>query len=305
MDKLSSMRTFRRVIELGSFRAAASDRGLSKAGVSKQIIQLEAELGASLITRTTRKLTATQAGQAYFERCVQILDDIEESEAAVAATQVAACGVLRVSAPMSFGLLHLITWIPDFIRLYPQVRLDLVLNDRAIDLISEGFDIAIRVRTTLPDSSLIARRLGTVTRVVCASPEYLAAAGTPEQPEDLLAHRALVYSLSESPTEWSLTPSATGQAVRQRVIPALSINNSIALRDAAVAGMGLALIPTFIIAKELRAGTLTQVLQQYCCEAHSLYALYPASRHISPTVRAFVDFLAVACADYGTSAQNI
>lgn len=297
MDKLSAMRTYRRIVELGSFRAAANDRGLSNAGVSKQITELEAELGASLLTRTTRKLTTTEAGQAYFERCVQILDDIAESEAAVIATQAAPRGLLRISAPMSFGLLRLMAWIPDFMRLFPQVQLDLVLNDRAIDLIEEGFDVAIRVRTTLPDSSLVAKRLGTVARVVCASPAYLATAGTPDQPGELLAHRALVYTLSESPTEWSLTPKASGPELRQRVIPALSLNNSIGLRDAALAGMGVALIPTFVVAEELRAGRLVQVLPQFRSEDHSLYALYPASRHISPKVRAFVDFATVACAD--------
>jgi len=297
VDKLSAMRTYRRVVELGSFRAAASDRGLSNAGVSKQVIELEAELGASLITRTTRKLTTTEAGQAYFERCVRILDDIAESEAAVTATQAAPRGLLRISAPMSFGLLQLMAWIPDFVRRYPQVQLDLVLNDRASDLIEEGFDIAIRVRTTLPDSSLVAKRLGTVTRIVCASPGYLAEAGTPAMPDDLLAHRALVYSLSESPTDWSLTSLANGNMVRQRVVSALSINNSIGLRDAALAGMGVALIPVFIVAGALKAGTLVQVLPQFRCEAHSLYALYPASRYISPKVRAFVDFATGACID--------
>lgn len=296
MDKLSAMRTYRRIVELGSFRAAASDRGLSNAGVSKQINELEAELGASLLTRTTRKLTTTEAGQAYFSRCVRILDDIAESEAAVTATQTAPRGLLRISAPMSFGLLQMMAWMPDFMRRYPQVQLDLVLNDRAVDLIEEGIDVAIRVRTSLPDSSLVAKRLGTVTRVVCASPGYLAEAGTPEQPKDLLAHRALVYSLSESPTEWSLM-SPTGDAVQQRVIALLSINNSIGLRDAALAGMGVALIPSFIIGEELQFGRLVQVLPLFRCEDHSLYALYPASRHISPKVRAFVEFAAVACAD--------
>lgn len=297
MDKLSAMRTYRRIVELGSFRAAASDRGLSNAGVSKQINELEAELGASLLTRTTRKLTTTEAGQAYFSRCVRILDDIAESDAAVTATQTAPRGLLRVSAPMSFGLLHMMAWMPDFMRRYPQVQLDLVLNDRAVDLIEDGIDVAIRVRTSLPDSSLVAKRLGTVTRVVCASPGYLAEAGTPEQPKELLAHRALVYSLSESPTEWSLTSPTTGHAVHQRVVPSMSINNSMGLRAAALAGLGVALIPSFIIAEELRSGRLVEVLPLFRCEDHSLYALYPASRHVSPKVRAFVEFAAVACAD--------
>lgn len=299
MDKLSAMKSFRRIVELGSFRAAAADRGLSNAGVSKQVIELEAELGAALLTRTTRRLAPTEAGQAYFERCVRILDDIAESEAAVGATQAAPRGLLRVSAPMSFGLLRLMAWIPGFMRLHPQVLLDLVLNDRAVDLIEEGFDVAIRVRTALADSTLVAKRLGTVSRVVCASQQYLADAGAPSCPADLLAHRALVYSLSETPTEWLLTPSAGGGAVRQRVVPVLSLNNSLGLRDAALGHMGIALIPTFIIAEELKRGSLIDALPGWESDDHSLFAVYPSSRHLSPKVRAFVDFVATAAADAG------
>lgn len=297
MDKFSAMRTFRRIVELGSLRAAAADRGLSNAGVSKQLSELEAELGASLITRTTRKLATTEVGQAYFHRCVQILDDIAESEAAVSATQAAPRGLLRVSAPMSFGLLQLMSWVPDFMRRYPQVQLDLVLNDRATDLIEEGTDVALRVRTTLADSSLVAKRLGTVSRAICASPGYIAQSGTLERPGDLLTHHTLVYTLSESPTEWSLTPANGGATVRQYVVPALSLNNSIGLRDAALADMGVTLIPRFVVAEDLGTGKLLEVLPEFRCEDHSLYAIYPRSRHLSPKVRAFVDFAAVACAD--------
>lgn len=298
MDKLAAMRTFRRIVELGSFRAAATDRGLSKAGVSKQLIELERELGASLIARTTRKLATTEAGQAYFQQCVRILDDIAELEAAVTATQAAPRGLLRVNAPMSFGILQLMSWIPRFTRRYPELRVDLVLNDRVVDLIEEGFDVAIRVRTALDDSSLIAKRLGTVSRAICASTGYVENHGTPEHPHDLLAHRTLAYSHSESPTEWSLTPARGGSALQQKVNPVLSVNNSIALRDALLAGMGIALIPTFVVADALKDGRLIRVLPSFRCENHSLYALYPSSRHLSPKVRAFVDF-AVAASDPG------
>lgn len=295
MDKLSAMKTYRRIVELGSFRAAAADRGLSNAGVSKQLIELEAELGASLLTRTTRRLATTEAGQDYFRRCVRILDDIAEAEGAVTATHAAPRGLLRVSAPMSLGLLELMTWVPRFLARYPEVTLDLVLNDRAVDLIEEGFDVAIRVRTTLADSSLVARRLGLVTRVICASPAYLAGAGALDQPGDLLAHRTLVYSLSESPTLWTLTSG--GAAVRQRVVPVLSVNNSIGLREALLAGMGVALIPSFVVADALKSGALVRVLPGFACDDHALFAIYPGSRHLSPKVRAFVDFAATAFAE--------
>jgi DNA-binding transcriptional LysR family regulator len=297
VDKLSAMKSFRRIVELGSFRAAAADRGLSNAGVSKQLLELESELGASLLIRTTRKLSLTETGRAYFERCVRILDDIAESEAAVVAAQSAPRGLLRVSAPMSLGLLRLMAWVPEFMQAYPHIQLDLVFNDRAVDVIDEGFDVAIRVRTKLADSTLIVKRLGTLTRIVCASPKYLAAVGALRTPHDLPNHRALVYSLSQAPTEWTLTPLDGGAAIQQRVVPALCINNSIGLRDAVLAAMGVALIPRFVITEELRHGTLVDVLPGWESEDHSLFVIYPSSRHLSPKVRAFVDFITHAAAN--------
>jgi len=291
VDKLAAIHAFRRAIELGSFRAAAQDLGRSNAAVSKQIGDLEAALGATLIARTTRRLAPTEVGQAYYERCARILDDLAEAETAVASLQSAPRGLLRVNVPMSFGLLHLAPALPAYMRSCPEVRVDLVMNDRAVDLLEEGFDVAVRVRTSLPDSSLIARRLAPVRRVVCAAPDYLAQHGCPERPEDLVRHRCLIYSLSTSPTDWTFALPGEGRLLTVTVPPFFIANSSIALRDALLAGSGIALVPTFVVGPDLSEGRLRPVLQDYEISPHSMYALYPSVRHLSPKVRSFVDFL--------------
>ncbi len=285
------MHAFRRVIELGSFRAAARDLGRSNAAVSTQISDLEAELGATLITRTTRRLALTEVGRAYYGRCARILDDLTEAEIAVASLQSAPRGLLRVNAPMSFGLLHLAPALPAYMQRCPDVRVDLVMNDRTVDLVEEGFDVAVRVRTGLPDSSLIARRLAPVRRVVCAAPDYLERYGCPERPEDLVTHRCLIYSLSSSPTEWTFALRGGGEPLAVQVAPYYTANSSIALREAVLAGSGIALIPTFVVGPDIRAGRLRTVLPDFEIPLHTMYALYPSSRHLSPKVRSFVDFL--------------
>src|SRR3712207_2547014 len=245
------MHAFRRVIELGSFRAAARDLGRSNAAVSKQVSDLEAELGATLIARTTRRLSLTEVGQAYYERCARLLDDLMETETAVASLQAAPRGLLRVNAPMSFGLLHLARVMPAYIQRCPEVRVDLVMNDRAVDLLEEGCDVAVRVRTSLPDSSLIARRLAPVRRVLCAAPEYLERHGHPERPEDLVRHRCLIYSLSTSPDQWIFAPRTEGQLVTVKVPPYFIANSSIALREALLAGSGIAVVSTFLVGADI------------------------------------------------------
>lgn len=291
MDKLAAMHAFRRVIELGSFRAAARDLGRSNAAVSKQVSDLEVELGATLIARTTRRLALTEIGQAYYERCARILDDLTETETAVASLQAAPRGLLRVNAPMSFGLLHLARVMPAYIQRCPEVRVDLVMNDRAVDLLEEGFDIAVRVRTSLPDSSLIARRLAPVRRVLCAAPDYLERHGCPERPEDLVRHRCLIYSLSTSPTEWTFALPGKSDPLTVRVRPYYTANSSIALREALLAGSGIALVPTFVVGPDVREGRLRAVLPTFEIAPQTMYALYPSARHLSPKVRSFVDFL--------------
>jgi DNA-binding transcriptional LysR family regulator len=291
MDKLAAMHAFRRVIELGSFRAAARDLGRSNAAVSKQVSDLEAELGATLVARTTRRLALTEVGKAYYERCARLLDDLTETETAVASLQAAPRGLLRVNAPMSFGLLHLAQAMPAYIQRCPDVRVDLVMNDRAVDLLEEGFDIAVRVRTSLPDSSLIARQLAPVRRVLCAAPDYLGQYGNPQQPEDLVRHRCLIYSLSTSPTEWTFALERTSEPLTVRVQPYFTANSSIALREVLLAGSGIALVPTFVVGPDLREGRLKTVLPGFDIAPQTMYALYPPARHLSPKVRSFVNFL--------------
>lgn len=290
MDKLVAMRTFRRVVELGGFAAAARDLGLSNAAVSKHVAELEAHLGATLLTRTTRRLSVTEAGRGYYDRCARILDDVREADIAVRELQTAPRGLLRVNAPMSFGLKHLSPILPEFMARYPEVRVDLAMNDRVVDLIEEGFDVALRIRAELADSSLIARRLASVRRVLCASPAYLAKHGAPVAAEDLARHRCLVYSLSEAPNAWTLR--RPGGEVTVKVEGWLTANSSLVLRDALLNGGGVALVPTFLIGSDLDDGRLTRILGDHEAAGRTLFAVYPPGRHLSPKVRAFVDFLA-------------
>lgn len=196
MDALTGMRVFRRVVERGSFSAAAADLDLSNGAVSKHIGQLEGHLGARLLNRTTRRLSLTEAGRTYYERCVRLLDDLDEAERAVRQLHAAPRGRLKISAPMSFGILHLAPALPEFGLRYPEVEVDVVLNDRFVDLIDEGYDVALRIITDLPDSTLVARRFTLVRRVVCAAPAYLERHGVPVTPDDLKRHHCLIYSLT-------------------------------------------------------------------------------------------------------------
>ncbi|MGE5548659.1 MAG: LysR family transcriptional regulator [Solirubrobacterales bacterium] len=290
MDRLAAMEAFVRVAEARSFSEAARRLRSSKSVVSRQVSALEAELGARLFHRTTRSMTLTEAGQGYYERCARILADIDEANQSVSQLQAAPRGKLRVNAPMSFGFLHLAPAIPDFLARYPDVDVDMTMNDRFVDLVDEGFDVAVRI-ARLADSSLVARKLAPMRRAVCASPDYLDAHGVPQSPEDLAAHDCLCYSNVALSDEWRfVTPDGKPWpvAVRGR----LRTNNGDALRAAALKGVGLAYLPTFLVGNDLKAGTLVPVLGEYVPQDMAVHAVYPHSRHLSPKVRAFVDFLA-------------
>lgn len=290
MDKLLAMRTFRRVVELGGFSAAARDLDLSNAGVSKHVKDLEGALGTALLVRTTRKVAPTEAGRDYYERCVRILDDVEEAELALTARNTAPRGRLRVNAPMSFGLLHLAPLVASFHARCPDVRLDLSLNDRRVDLVQEGFDVGLRIRTRLEDSSLVARRICAIRTAVVAAPAYLDRHGAPTAPQALTGHVLLAYSLNEDPDLWRFRRGA--ETAEVEIVPTILANSGVALRAPVLAGVGLTLTPTFIVGDELRAGRLRRVLTDWESPAYSLFALYPPSRHLAPKVRAFVDFVA-------------
>lgn len=294
MDVLAGMRAFRAVATTGSFVGAARALGITTAWVSKLVLQLEARLGTQLLVRTTRRLALTDAGSVYLERCVQILDDLAEAEEALGNARTAARGRLRVSAPMSFGLLRLAPLFPAFHEQFPEVELDVVLNDRFIDLIDEGVDVAVRIGARIEDSSLIVRRLATGERVTCASPRYLRARGTPKHPRDLAEHACLRYGLHASPGRWEFDGPDGRVAVS--VTGPLQVNSSLALKAAALAGTGILLTPDFVVAAELRDRSLRRVLGAWKASDYSVFAVSPPTRFATAKARAFVTFLREALA---------
>jgi DNA-binding transcriptional LysR family regulator len=290
MDRLAAIEAFVRVAESGSFSKAAERLNSSKSAVSRQVGALEAELGARLIHRTTRALTLTEAGRSYFEQAARILADLAEANASVGQLQAAPRGRLRVSAPMSFGFLHLAPAVPEFLDRYPDVELDMIMNDRFVDLVDEGFDMAVRVGT-LADSSLVARKLAPMRRTVCAAPAYLEKRGVPASPGDLKAHECLCYSNVGMAQEWRFV-RADGRPWPVEVRGRLHANNGDALRAAALRGFGLAVLPSFLVGRDFQSGALVSVLEEFLPQDSAVHAVYPHARHLSPKVRAFVDFLA-------------
>ncbi len=289
MDQLAALRALRRVVELGSFTAAGAAAGVSHSVVSRQIVQLERQLGAQLLNRTTRRFALTAAGQEYYEAGRAILDALEQADRAVLRHQARPSGSLRINAPMAFGTMELAPWLPQFLATYPDLRVDLVCNDRIVDLIEDGFDVALRLTRALPDSTLVARRLASSAVMLVAAPAYLARHGAPRVPADLARHNCLSYSLAARPQEWVLR-GADSVTHTVAVTGTLQANTGIALTAAALGGLGIATTASFIVHEALRAGTLRQVLADYTIAPRELYALYPHNRHLSPKVRAFVDF---------------
>lgn len=291
MDRLDAMTTFVRVVDTGSVSAAAEYLEVAKSAVSRRLRDLEAHLGAELLRRTTRRLTLTETGRAYYERCVRILADVTEAEDAVSSQHGELAGRLRVAAPLSFGLLHLQPAIDDFLATHPRVQFDLDLNDREVDLVAEGFDVGVRI-AQLPDSSLIARRLAPIRAIACAGPDYLDRKGVPSDPQELTQHECLVYSNLQEPAVWRYV-DGNGQKRRVHVRARLSANNGDFIRQAAVAGNGIILSPTFIVYRDIAEGRLVPILEDTEWPVLQTYALYPQTRHLSARVRAFVDFLVV------------
>jgi len=282
------MRLFVEVASRGSFTAAAEKTGLSRAQLSKSVMQLESFLGARLLNRTTRKISLTETGQIYFERCVSILQEVEEADSVAREMTDNPSGNLLLAAPTSFGVLHLQDLIPQYLKKYPNVQISLSLNDRFVDVIAEGFDLVIRI-AQLADSSLISRRIAPCKRVFCASPDYLNNFGTPKVPQDLAIHRCLIYSNELKPDNWELHGPEGIESVRTNG-PFCSDNGDL-LRSAAVAGLGVTLLPTFIVGADLMAGRLRQVLSEYCPPEIAIYAVFPSRKYLSIKVRSFIEFL--------------
>lgn len=289
MDKLKALRIFRRVVELNGFARAADDLNVSSAAVSKNVRELETALGVALLTRTTRSLSLTDAGARYFQQCCQILDHLEEADLEAGATGGGMRGRLRVTAPMSLGLEDLTSRLIRFQDLFPGLALDLVLSDQSLDLVDGGFDLALRGSGGLRDSSLKARKLCQLERVLCAAPSYLEGKPAITHPQDLKAHDCLIFSYATSPAAWQFERGGTKESVD--ISGRLAINNSIALRTAVLAGCGIVLIPSFLVSAELAAGRLTELLPDWSAETQAIYAVYPDHREGSPKVRALIDFL--------------
>lgn len=290
MDRFSGMQIFVGIVEAGSITAAAERLSLAKSAVSRGLAELEAHLGVSLIQRTTRRLNLTDSGRAYYERCIGILADVAEADSAVSRSHGALKGRLKVALPLSFGLLHLAPLIQSFMTQHPDIRFELDFNDRQIDLMQEGFDLAVRI-ATLADSSLIARRLAPVRHVVAASPAYLARRGTPRAAAELAQHDCLAYSNVSDPGLWHFR-GPDGQPGQVRVPVRLAASSGEFLLRAAVAGEGLVMLPTFYVHDAFRAQQLVPLLTDYRWPELAAYAVYPPTRHLSTRARAFVDFLA-------------
>jgi DNA-binding transcriptional LysR family regulator len=288
MDKLTSIRAFTKVVAHGSYSEAARELRLSRSAVSKYVIELEEELGVQLLHRTTRSTSPTENGQAYYERCLAILADLEEADLAVSRLQAEPRGLLRVNSPMSFGTMHLGSALAGFMEKYPEVRFQVVLSDALLDPVEEGFDVTLRI-ADLPSSSLIARKIAPAHRVICAAPAYLDRRGTPHHPNDLRSHDCLDYGHLATGNQWKLIGPDGDHWIA--VHWTLCANNGETLRDAAVKGRGIALLPTFIVGADLQQGTLRSILSDYKAPELALYAIYPPNRHLSVKVRLFIDFL--------------
>lgn len=289
MDTIDGMRTFATVVAEGSFSRAAERLDMSPQLASKYVGQLEDRLGVRLLNRSTRQLSLTEAGRAYYDRVREVLADIEDMENAVGDMTARARGTLRINAPMSFGQLHLTRAIAEYQAAQPEVEVDLTLNDRVVDIVSEGFDLAIRIGQ-LEESSLVARPLAPVRLVVCGSPGYFQRHGVPATPEDLAAHECLRYAYASDFDRWRFEQDGRTHSVR--VSGGFSANNGDALRVAALAGRGVILQPTFIVGDDIQAGRLQTVLEDYHAAALTVHAVYAHRQYLSAKVRTFVDFLA-------------
>ncbi|MCX7206816.1 MAG: LysR family transcriptional regulator [Proteobacteria bacterium] len=288
MEYMTAIPVYVAVVECGSFSAAATRLGLTKSAVSKRILQLEAQLGTRLLQRTTRRQSLTEAGESYYDYARQALALAREGADFIAGLQQQPQGLLRISVPMAFGRLHLSPLVPAFLHAHPAVQLDMVMDDQMVDLIDGGFDLAIRIGH-LPESEMIARRIAPCKSVLCASPDYLAKHGHPLQPLDLLKHNCIQYSYYRGGTEWIFA----GPAGANKVLPRgnYQVNNSEALRDALLAGLGICHMPSFVVGADLAAGRLVTLLDDYPLPRYAIYAVFPERKHVPAKVRAFLDFI--------------
>ncbi|HEX5736913.1 MAG TPA: LysR family transcriptional regulator [Hydrogenophaga sp.] len=289
MDRLTALKVFRHVAEWGSFAEAGRRLRLSPPAISKNMAELEAHLGARLINRTTRRMALTEEGKIYLEHVVRGLDALTEADEALCPIKNSPSGTLRVSAPMTVTLTRLSAAIPEFLKRYPDLKLDLHLDDRRVDLVREGFDLAIRGSDRLEDSSLIARQLAVMPHVLCGAPAYFDAQAAPVVPADVRAHTCIRFSLSSHADTWVF--SKDGRTEQIAVNARYSVTSSLAVRDALRSGLGLSLIPRAYVQDDLKEGRLRAVLEDWRTVETTLYAVYPSRQHVAPKIRVFLDFL--------------
>jgi DNA-binding transcriptional LysR family regulator len=292
MDRLRAYEVFVTVVSRGSFTRAADTLDTSPANVTRYVNELEAHLGTRLLNRTSRRLSLTEGGETLYARCKSILDDVAETEglvSSVSSVTVEPRGRLRINAPVSFGIRHLAPLWPEFMRKYPQVELDVALIDRVVDIVDEGYDLAIRI-SRAGSTDQAARKLATSRNILCASPAYLAQRGHPEAPADLIGHRCIGYSYAATGDEWQLI-DGDGKVHPVKVNCHMHSNNGDTARAAALAGQGVIWQPTFLVGRDLRAGTLVRVLPEYRLPDIDVLALYPSRRHMNAKIRAMIDFL--------------
>ncbi len=293
MDKYQEMRVFVAVVDASSFVNAGEALGLSRQAVSRHVADLESRLGVRLMRRTTRKLSLTDEGHLFYARCTALLAQIDDAESEITSRTDEARGLLRINAPLSFGLLYLAPLWPRFMRRHPLVTLDVTLADQVVDLVEEGFDVAVRI-ARLPSSSIVSRKLTSTRVVLCASPEYLAERGTPAHPLELARHDVVSYSLLSTGENWEFKgPSG---AVSVKVSPRMRTNSGDTCVAAALQHLGIVLQPTFMVGPHLSSGVLVEVLPEYRSVELNVYALYPTRKHLAPRVRLLVDFLVEALA---------
>ena len=291
-DEILAMVFFARVVEAGSFTGAAARLGVSKSVVSARVAVLESQLKVRLLHRTTRKLSLTPDGQALYQRCAQVVAAADQAAAAAAGTGDTPRGLLRVNAPSVFSQDYLAAPMAAYLDKFPDVRLELTVDDRVVDLVAEGIDVAIRIVPALKGAALVARRLAGDRTVICAAPAYLARRGTPRAPRDLLGHDCLIYSLLEVADEWRFREPGSKEVFTLPLVGRFSAGSGAMIRAAALAGMGLAVLPTFMIGEDLAAGRLRMVLDGFVGVELGLHAVYPQGPRPPSKVRAFVDLLA-------------
>lgn len=291
MDKFLEMKTFAAVVDGGSFVRAADALDMSKPAVSRHIAELEQRLGVRLLQRTTRKLSLTEEGRLFYGRCKTVLADVEVAEEEITAQSIAVKGLIKVNVPVSFGLLALAPLWPDFMTQYPDVELDITLADRIVDLVEEGYDLAVRI-ARLPNSSLVSKKLASTRMVLCASPGYLKKHGNPKHPCELTAHPVLAYSLLATGDQWDFKGPEGNVSVT--VNPVMRTNSGDTCIAAARQSKGVILQPSFMVSADLLGGALVELMPAYRSIEFGIFAVYPTRRYVAPKVRALIDFLSKA-----------